>query len=299
VTNDRGLPMDAQGRVIDAASNPRGLPVFKDLNGNGDLFDDSFLRDTRLRPMPYTGAKISIDRYAIEIPEGTAGPIAVSTAVYYQSVEAIVAGKFLGNMVDDNTNFVLEPCVLGGLCDGRVPHTEPAVVEGAPPVPMIVRDLVIPIDGAAADHAPPRLAGYPAQGADRVYADVVVKASFSEPVTGVDARRFTLADARGALVPASVSEIGPGTFGLFPDRVLLQPGARYTARLAAGACDAAGNCMRDDVSWSFTVAADPEHATGDTGIPAGFAVSARGAAAVSSSTKRMPPIAKGRRHVHR
>ena len=40
-------------------------------------------------------------------------------------------------MADTNGNFVLEPCVLGGLCDGRVPHTEPAVVEGAPPVPMM------------------------------------------------------------------------------------------------------------------------------------------------------------------
>ena len=59
------------------------------------------------------------------IPPGTRGPIAVSAAVYYQSVEAIVAKKFLGNLADTNTNFVLEPCVLGGLCDGRVPHASP------------------------------------------------------------------------------------------------------------------------------------------------------------------------------
>ena len=106
--------------------------------------------------MPHAGATAAIDRYAVEIPEGTAGPIAVTAAVYYQSVEAIVASKFLGNMVDDNANFVLEPCVLGGLCDGRVPHTEPAVVEGAPPVPMIVRNWVIAVDGAGADRTPPR-----------------------------------------------------------------------------------------------------------------------------------------------
>ncbi len=60
-----------------------------------------------------------------------------------------MAAKFLGNMVDTNNNFVLEPCVLGGLCDGRTPKTEPAVVEGAPPVPMVVRNFVIAIDGAA------------------------------------------------------------------------------------------------------------------------------------------------------
>ena len=302
VTDARGLPIDDKGRVIEARGNPRGLPQFRDLNGNGDLYDDSYLRDSRLRPLPHAGAKQTIDRYAVDIPAGTVGPIAVSAAVYYQSVEAIVAEKFLGNMVDTNGNMVLETCVLGGLCDGRHPTTEPAVVEGAPPVPMIVRDLVIPIDGAAADRAAPRVAGYPSPGADRVYADVVVKASFSEPVTGVDARRLTLADAKGALVPASVSEIGPGTFGLFPDRVLLQPGARYTARLGAGACDAAGNCMRDDTVWSFTIAADPDNAAGNTGIPASFAAAARAAfvsGSTSSSTKRMPPIAKGRRHVHR
>jgi len=68
------------------------------------------------------------------IPPGTRGPVAVTTAVYYQSVEAIVASKFLGNMTDTNNNMVLEPCVLGGRCDGRKPRTEPAVVEGAPPV---------------------------------------------------------------------------------------------------------------------------------------------------------------------
>jgi len=84
--------------------------------------------------------------------------------------------------------------------------------------------------------------------------------------------------------------------------VLLQPGARYTARLAAGACDAAGNCMGDDVSWSFTIAGDPDRAAGNTAIPTGFIAPARAAAfssSASSSTKRMPPIAKGRRHVHR
>jgi len=296
-TNARGLPIDDQGRVIDAASNPRGLPIFKDLNGNGDLFDDSFLRDTRLRPMPHPGATATIDRYAVEIPEGTAGPIAVSAAVYYQSVEAIVAGKFLGNMVDDNANFVLEPCVLGGLCDGRVPHTEPAVVEGAPPVPMIVRNWVITVDGAGADRTPPRIASYPEPGARDVYTDVVAKVSFSEPVTGVDARSFTLTDAAGAAVPAAVDQIGPGTFGLFPHRVLLKPGASYTARLAAGIADAAGNRTAQDHTWTFTIAAEPEHATGNTAVPGGFFVASQ-PVALTQPTKRTPKSAKGKRHGH-
>jgi len=115
VTDKNGLPVDAEGRVIDAVTNPRGLPVFKDLNANGDLFDDAYFRDTRLKPLPNAGATQRVDRYAVVVPKGTKGPVAVTSSVYYQSVEAIVALKFLGNMTDTNTNFVLEPCVLGGL----------------------------------------------------------------------------------------------------------------------------------------------------------------------------------------
>jgi hypothetical protein len=120
VTNQRGLPIDASGRIIDA-DNPTGLPQFRDDDRNGDLFDESYLRDWRLKPMPHEGASRKLDRYAVVVPSGTRGPIAVSAAVYYQSVEAVVAMKFLGNMTETNRNMVLEPCVLGGLCDGRTP----------------------------------------------------------------------------------------------------------------------------------------------------------------------------------
>ena len=73
VTNAQGLPIDAQGRVIDK-SNPLGEPIFRDLNGNGDRLDDAFLRDTRLRPMPNAGATVALNRYAVVIPPGTRGP---------------------------------------------------------------------------------------------------------------------------------------------------------------------------------------------------------------------------------
>src|SRR5207244_10997881 len=104
--------------------NPPARPISRDLNGNGDLFDDAFLRDTRLRPLPHAGANVTLDRYSVVVPLGTAGPIAVSAAVYYQSLEAIVAKKFLGNLVDTDTAFLLEPCVRGGPGDGRVPSVE-------------------------------------------------------------------------------------------------------------------------------------------------------------------------------
>jgi hypothetical protein len=286
IVDGNGLPVDQNGKVIDAATNPRGLPQFRDVNGNGDRFDDSFLRDTRFRPMPHADAIKQIDRYAVEIPAGTVGPVAVTAAVYYQSVEAVVAAKFLGNMVDTNANFVLEPCVLGGLCDGRVPGTEPAVVEGAPPVPMVVRSWVIGVAGASADRAAPQVAVYPRPAADRVYGDAVVKVSFSEPVRGVDAQRFTLRDAHGAPVPAWVDQIGPATYGLFPDRITLDAGASYAAHLEAGVCDLTGNCTPGPLDWRFTIATEPERATGDTRVPAGF----------SGEWQRLETPQKERRH---
>jgi hypothetical protein len=273
VTDARGLPIDAKGKVVEAFGNPTGLVQFRDLDGNGDLFDDSYLVDSRLRPLPHVEATLKVDRYSVVIPPGTRGPIAVSAAVYYQSVEAIVAEKFLGNMTDTNNNMVLEPCVLGG-CDGRRPTTEPAVVEGAPPVPMTVRSFVIAINGAAIDREPPRVGVYPRPGAARAYLDTVPKAFFSRPVTGVDARTFTLTDASGAKVPAWVDPIGDGVWGLFPNQVVLKAGATYTARLAPGICDAGApdSCTTEGTEWSFTVAPDHDSGEGDTGLPVGFSI---------------------------
>lgn len=270
VTNAKGLPIDARGVAIDRR-NPRGLPQFLDRNGNGDLYDDAFLTDTRLRPLPHAGATVSLDRYSVLIPRGAAGPVAVTAAVYYQSVEAIVAKKFLGNLADTNTNFVLEPCVLGGPCDGRRPSVEPPVVEGAPPVPMEVRNWVIQIEGGEQERVPPRITGtYPRAGATGVFQDVVIKAFFSRPVQGVDRATFTLADARGHSVTAAVDQVGDGTWALFPSSVFLAGGETYTARLASGLCDETGGCTTRDVVWRFTVSGNRGEGAGDTTIPIGF-----------------------------
>jgi Bacterial Ig-like domain len=269
VTDKAGLPVDKNGRVIDR-TNSTALPVFKDSNGNGDFFDDSFLRDTRLKPRGRPESEQKIDRYSVVIPPGTKGPVAVSSAVYYQSIEAVVALHFLGNLADTNNNFALEPCVLGGLCDGRKPASEPAVVEGAPPVPMVVRDWVIAIDGNSAERTSPRVAVYPLSQSPNAYQDTVVKAFFSAPVRGVDNHSFTLTDSHGKQVPAWVDQIGAGTWGLFPDSVVLKPGEGYTARLRAGVCDLSGLCTKQDTLWRFTVSKEPGQGAGDTTIPAGF-----------------------------
>jgi Big-like domain-containing protein len=270
VTNARGLPIDRNGVAI-GRENPRAVPQFRDLNGNGDLYDDAFLRDTRLRPLPNRGAMLALDRYAVVIPPGTRGPVAVTAAVYYQSVEAVVAKKFLGNLADTDTDFVLEPCVLDGPCDGRVPSTEPAVVEGAPPVPVSVHSATIQIDGSATDRQPPRIGAlYPPPGATGVYQDVVVKVSFSMPVRDLTTNTFTLEDSRGARVPASIAQVGDGTWALFPDAVFLAGGETYTARVSHGICGDAGPCTPDDVVWRFTVSPTRGAGTGDTRIPSGF-----------------------------
>jgi hypothetical protein len=267
-TNSDGLPIDQNGRVIDP-TNPTGLPLFKDVNGNGDLFDDSYLKDTRLKPMPHPGATVTLDRYSVVVPAGTTGPIAVTAAVYYQSVEAVVAQKFLGNLADLNGDSVLQPCVLGGLCDGRRPNVEPAVVEGAPPVPMALRNWVIAVNDAPAKTQAPAVATYPKPGVLNAYQDLVVKVTFSVPVQGVNAETFILTNSHGARIPAAVDQIGDGTWGLFPNEVFL-PGGEYTATLKAGIGDQFGGRIRRDIVWSFTVSDQQGQGTGDTSVPIGF-----------------------------
>jgi len=268
-TNGDGLPVDAQGRIVDR-DNPHRLPVFEDLDGDGDLYDDAFLMDSRLQPLPHPGATADLsDRYSVIVPEGTVGPVAVTAAVYYQSLEALVARKLLGNLADTDLDHHLEPCVLGGSCDDRTPSAEPAVVEGAPPVPMEVVSRVMTLP-THPDRRAPTVTPYPVPGHRSAYADTVPKVTFSEPVSGVDAGSFTLLDERGLTVPAFVDQIGPGTWGLFPHRVLLDAGARYTVQLKGDVCDAAGNCLAEPLVWSFRVAETPSTATGNTAFPYDF-----------------------------
>ncbi|HYU32911.1 MAG TPA: Ig-like domain-containing protein, partial [Thermoanaerobaculia bacterium] len=268
VVNAQGQPTDAGGTVIDR-NNPLGLPRFTDLDGDGDLYDDSFLVDSRLRPLPHPGATLSLNRYSVVIPAGTAGPVAVTAEVYYQSFEAIVARKFLGNLGDTDSDRTLEPCVLKSSCDGRTPTVEPAVVEGAPPVPMEVRNWVIDITGTT-DTTPPAITTYPANAATDVYQDVVVKAHFSEPVTGIDTTTFTLTDSNGLTVPAFVDQIGDRTWALFPHSIFLNTRAVYTAHLAAPICDTNNNCLTQPISWSFTITRTAGAGTGNTSVPLGF-----------------------------
>jgi hypothetical protein len=268
VVNEAGQPIDRQGKVIDR-THPRGIPQFVDRDGDGDLYDDSFLSDTRLDPLPHGGATRSLDRYSVLVPGDVVGPVAVTAAVYYQSLEAVAAIKLLGNLADTDLDFRLEPCVLGGLCDGRIPDVEPAVVEGSPPVPMEVRSWLIEV-GEESRVADLITETYPAADATNVPRDAVVKAFTSQPVAGLDARTFTLRDGRGVAVPASVDQIGDGTWALFPHSVFLAAGETYTARIESRLCTLAARCAATTRTWKFTAAPASQAGQGDTRVPSGF-----------------------------
>jgi hypothetical protein len=130
VVNASNMPTDINGVVIDR-NNPTGIPRYTDTDGDGDSFDDSFLRDTRLQPCRGTtcnnpGNGVTVTRYSVVVPTNTVGPIAVTSAVYYQAFEGIVAKKFLGNLADTDDDAIpmLEPCVLKGPCDRAANNTE-------------------------------------------------------------------------------------------------------------------------------------------------------------------------------
>jgi hypothetical protein len=265
VVDRKGLPIDAAGRVI-GRDNPKALPRFIDVDHDGDLYDDAFLVDTRLRPLPNKGSSVELDRYALIVPDGTVGPVSVTAAVYYQSMEAVAARKLLGNLADTDGDRVLEPCVLRGPCDGRTPRVEPAVVEGAAPVPITVQSRVVNVGGHA-DTTPPELSVYPTQYERNAHVDVVPKVTASEPVRGVDDTTFRLLDPSGTALPAKVAQIDDYTWALFPDRVFLAAGQSYRAELSGLVCDLNDNCANRDLSWSFTVTDAAGRAVADTRPP--------------------------------
>ena len=148
------------------------------------------------------------------------------------------------------------------------------MVEGAPPVPMVVRNLVIAVDGTPAGRTPLAVTTYPPANADHVYDNAVVKVFFSKPVSGIDERTLVLTDSRGSIVPSSVDQIGSGTWGLFPNQIVLKAGETYHVRLKAGVCDYSKNCTKQDIAWTFTVSKDAGAARGNTDIPMAFALPA-------------------------
>ncbi|MFZ5588373.1 MAG: hypothetical protein ACOY4M_01805 [Pseudomonadota bacterium] len=313
VVNAQGMPTDANGVVIDR-NNPTGIPRYTDTDNDGDTFDNSFLSDTRLGParagVAGTAKEIHkadlTGRYSVVVPAGTVGPITVSSVVYYQSFEGIVAKKFLGNLAnlddaDANEGFPggtpkLEPCVLNGACDriGKAGATgetqlrqallfDPVVVDGAPPVPVIAKSTAIQVTGTTDNVRPTVIinnskvnpnttAPIPANrhwspspyggatgnyavegvGEQNVNPARIVKVSFSEPVTGVDANTFYLTDSRGNSVPALMNQIDDTTWALFPYTTTNQTFLSASTNIIHIAPSRNGSTIRDAAGNTLT-----------------------------------------------
>jgi hypothetical protein len=118
------------------------------------------------------------------------------------------------------------------------------------------------------DRTPPELEIYPPHFEASAHRDVIPKLTLSEPGTGVDEKTFTLKEASGKPVHASVALIGDTTFALFPDQVLLAPSQTYIAEFAGPLCDLNDNCVNRRLSWSFTVTSADRRGSGDTRPPA-------------------------------
>lgn len=102
------------------------------------------------------------------------------------------------------------------------------------------------------DTTGPRLDSHaPAAAARAVSTATRVRATFSEPVSNVNAATFILRDARGRLVPASVAYDAANRTATLTPRGSLSDTTTYSARLTAGILDAAATPM-GPVEWSFT-----------------------------------------------
>jgi hypothetical protein len=125
-----------------------------------------------------------------------------------------------------------------------------------------------------ADSTPPTVtAVVPADGSAGVAAATKVSATFDEPLDAstVNPGTIQLRAASGALVPAAVGYgAGTRTATLTPASPLAA-GALYTATVATGVEDLAGNQLAQAHTWSFTIAdpsADPDPQPDPGGEPA-------------------------------
>jgi PKD repeat protein len=121
---------------------------------------------------------------------------------------------------------------------------------------------------AADTTGPTVLSSTPSDGATGVAVAANVTATFSEALATatVNGQTFTLEDAAGAVVPASVSYDGPSTTATLNPDADLASGATYTATIS-GVTDAAGNAMSSDASWSFSTVAAPAPVASFTAAP--------------------------------
>lgn len=100
----------------------------------------------------------------------------------------------------------------------------------------------------------------PVANATAVGVSTNVKATFSEPVTGVDTTSFILRNPAGTTIPASVSYNGTNRAATLNPTANLAPGTRYTATLVGGATairDTGGTPLAT-TTWTFLTGPKPK-----------------------------------------
>ncbi|HKO34784.1 MAG TPA: Ig-like domain-containing protein [Candidatus Limnocylindria bacterium] len=80
-----------------------------------------------------------------------------------------------------------------------------------------------------------------------------VRATFDQPVTGLNATSFTVTDLHGLSVPGSVSFSAGSLTAAFTATVAMEPGTTYTARLSTDVRGAVGKRLAA-YAWRFTMA---------------------------------------------
>ncbi len=101
------------------------------------------------------------------------------------------------------------------------------------------------------DLTAPEVTGvFPADGATQVALDTSLWATFSEPVTGVDASSFTLIGPEGAVIGTVTYDEATRKATFTPLNALALDGV-YTATLSTAIQDLAGNPLAEPYTWSF------------------------------------------------
>ncbi|MGZ6869489.1 MAG: DUF4082 domain-containing protein, partial [Frankiaceae bacterium] len=114
---------------------------------------------------------------------------------------------------------------------------------------------VVFASSSGSDTTPPTVTSVsPAAGTTGVATGTTVKATFSEPVQAatITTSTFTLQDAAGATVPATVAYDSASQTATLTPSAALAASTLYTAQVSSDVKDIAGNPMAAPFRWSFT-----------------------------------------------
>lgn len=116
--------------------------------------------------------------------------------------------------------------------------------------------------GASANSTPPAVVSEdPADAVSGVAINTNVSATFSEAVVPatITAARFTLTGSGATLVAGTVTYASTGNAAIFTPAADLAANTKFTATIAAGVKDQAGNALASDFVWTFTTGAAADH----------------------------------------